>query len=58
MRKIIVICLALLVLGMSTAMAAEDMTLNVMLPDFYSDSDWVTLEAGNPVLQEIGRAHV
>ncbi|MBQ8095346.1 MAG: extracellular solute-binding protein [Clostridia bacterium] len=56
MRKIIVICLALLVLGMSTAMAAEDMTLNVMLPDFYSDSDWVTLEAGNPVLQAIYEA--
>ena len=31
----------------------EDMTLTVMLPDFYSDSDWKTLEDGNPILKEI-----
>ena len=31
----------------------EEITLNVMLPDFNSDKDWVTLEDGNPVLQFI-----
>ena len=36
--------------------AKEDMTLNVMLPDFYSDAEWVTLEDGNPVLQAIYEA--
>ena len=54
MKKILslFLCLAMIFSVMSFA-AAEDLTLNVMLPDFYSDSDWVTLEDGNPVLQAI-----
>ena len=54
MKKILslFLCLAMILSVMSFA-AAEDLTLNVMLPDFYSDSDWVTLEDGNPVLQAI-----
>ena len=52
MKKIVslFLCLAMLFSVMSFAAADEDLTLNVMLPDFYSDSDWVTLEDGNPVL--------
>ncbi len=55
MKKIVslFLCLALMLSVMSFAAAEEDLTLNVMLPDFYSDSDWVTLEDGNPVLQAI-----
>ena len=55
MKKIVslFLCLAMLLSVMSFAAAEEDMTLNVMLPDFYSDSDWVTLEDGNPVRQAI-----
>ena len=53
MKKLVslFLCLALLLSVMSFAAAEEDMTLNIMLPDFYSDSDFVTLEAGNPVLE-------
>ncbi len=55
MKKIVslFLCLALLLSVMSFAAAEEEMTLNVMLPDFYSDSDWVSLEDGNPVLKAI-----
>ena len=58
MKKIIslLMCLAMLLSVVSFAAAEEDMTLTVMLPDFYSDSDWVTLEDGNPVLQAIYEA--
>ncbi|MBQ7488022.1 MAG: extracellular solute-binding protein [Clostridia bacterium] len=58
MQKIVgcLLCLLLLVTTAGFAAADEDMTLNVMLPDFYSDSDWVTLEEGNPVLQAIYEA--
>ncbi len=54
MKKLVslFLCLALVLSVMSFA-AADDMTLNVMLPDFYSDSDFVTLEDGNQVLQAI-----
>ena len=55
MKKLVslFLCLALVLSVMSFAAAEEDMTLNVMLPDFYSDADWKTLEDGNPVLQAI-----
>jgi len=60
MKKLVSLFLVLaLVLSMMSFAAAEtkeDMTLNVMLPDFYSDSDWQTLEDGNPVLQAIYEA--
>ncbi len=58
MKKILslLLSLALLLSVMSFAAAEEDMTLNVMLPDFYSDAEWVTLEEGNPVLQAIYEA--
>lgn len=58
MKKIValLLCLAMLLSVASFAAAEEDMTLNIMLPDFYSDSEWVTLEAGNPVLQAIYEA--
>ena len=58
MKKLVslFLALALLLSVMSFAAAEEDMTLNVMLPDFQSDSDWVTLEDGNPVLQKIYEA--
>lgn len=58
MKKIValLLCLAMLLSMASFAAAEEDMTLNIMLPDFYSDSEWVTLEAGNPVLQAIYEA--
>ena len=58
MKKLVslFLCLALLLSVMSFAAAEEDMTLNIMLPDFYSDSDFVTLEAGNPVLEAIYKA--
>ena len=58
MRKIVslLLCLAMLLSVMSFATAEEDMTLNIMLPDFYSDADWKTLEDGNPVLQAIYEA--
>jgi putative aldouronate transport system substrate-binding protein len=55
MKKLVslFLCLAMLFSVMSFAAAEEDMTLNIMLPDFFSDSDWVTLEDGNPVLKAI-----
>jgi len=55
MKKLVslFLCLAMVLSVMSFAAAEEDMTLNVMLPDFYSDADWKTLEDGNPVLQAI-----
>ena len=58
MKKIVslFLCMALLLSVMSFAAAEEGMTLNVMLPDFYSDSDFVSLEDGNPVLQKIYEA--
>jgi len=58
MRKIVslFLCLAMVLSVMSFAAAEEDMTLNIMLPDFYSDSDWQSLEDGNPVLQKIYEA--
>ncbi len=58
MKKIVslFLSLALILSVMSFAAAEEELTLNVMLPDFYSDSDWQTLENGNPVLQAIYEA--
>ena len=58
MKKLVSLFLALAMLlsVMSFASAEEDMTINVMLPDFYSDSDFVSLEDGNPVLQKIYEA--
>ena len=58
MKKIVslFLCLALLLSVMSFAAAEEDMTLNIMLPDFFSDNEWKTLEDGNPVLQAIYEA--
>ena len=55
MKKIVSLfmCLAMLLSLVSIAVAEEDMTLKVMLPDFYSDAEWLTLEEGNPVLQAI-----
>ena len=55
MKKIVslFLCLALVLSVMSFAAAEEEMTLNVMLPDFYSDSEFVSFEDGNPVLQAI-----
>ena len=55
MKKLVslFLSLALLLSVMSFAAAEDDMTLNVMLPDFYSDSDWKSLEDGNPILQKI-----
>ncbi|MCR4877366.1 MAG: extracellular solute-binding protein [Clostridiales bacterium] len=60
MKKFVSLLLSLaLLLGMmsfAAAEAKEEMTLNVMLPDFYADSEWKTLEDGNPVLQAIYEA--
>ena len=58
MKKLVslFLSLALLLSVMSFATAEEDVTINVMLPDFYSDSDFVSLENGNPVLQKIYEA--
>ena len=60
MKKLVSLFLAAaMLLGMmsfASAEAKEEMTLNVMLPDFYSDSDFVSLEDGNPVLQAIYEA--
>ena len=53
---ILTLALALTMLSFALAEGNEEMTLTVMLPDFYSDSDWVTLEDGNPVLQAIYEA--
>ena len=60
MKKILSLVLALAMLfsfaSFASAEAKEEMTLKVMLPDFYTDSDWMTLEDGNPVLQAIYEA--
>ncbi len=58
MKKLVALFLSLVMLMsvMSFAAAEEDMTLNVMLPDFYSDSDFISLENGNQVLQKIYEA--
>ncbi|MBQ9196361.1 MAG: hypothetical protein IJ157_03875 [Clostridia bacterium] len=58
MKKLVSLFLALvMVLSVcSFAAAEEEMTLNVLLPDFYSDSDWMSLEDGNPILQAIYEA--
>ena len=58
MKKIVslLMCMAMLLSVVSFAAAEEDMTLKLMLPDFYSDSEWVTLEDGNPVLEAIYKA--
>ncbi len=60
MKKYLSLFLALaMVLSMcsfATAEAKEEMTLKLMLPDFYSDAEWKTLEAGNPILQKIYEA--
>ena len=55
MKKIVSLfmCLAMLISLVSFASAEDDMTLKVMLPDFYSDAEWMTLEDGNPVLKAI-----
>ena len=57
MKKFLSIVLALVmvlsVCSFASAEAKEDMTLKVMLPDFYSDAEWKTLEDGNPILQAI-----
>ena len=55
MKKIVSLLMALVMLFavMSFAAAEEDLTLNVMLPDFYADSEWMTFEDGNPVLKAI-----
>ncbi|MBQ4452009.1 MAG: extracellular solute-binding protein [Clostridia bacterium] len=57
MKKILSLALALImalsVMSFVAAEGKEEITLNVMLPDFNSDKDWVTLEDGNPVLQYI-----
>jgi putative aldouronate transport system substrate-binding protein len=57
MKKILSLVLALAMLfsfaSFASADAKEDMTLKIMLPDFNSQYDWVTLEDGNPILQAI-----
>ena len=59
MKKIASLFLSLVMvlaaLSFETA-AAEDMTLSILLPDFYPGAGWVTLEEGNPVLQAIYKA--
>lgn len=60
MKKLLALILAAVMLFsvMSFAVAEEESNdelfrLSVMLPDFYSDKEWMTYEDGNPVLQEI-----
>ena len=57
MKKILSLVLALAMLlsfaSFASADAKEDMTIKVLLPDFYSQYDWVSLEDGNPILQAI-----
>ena len=59
MKKLVSLVLALIMaLSLASFVSAEneEITLKVMLPDFNSDKDWVTLEDGNPVLQHIYEA--
>ncbi|MBR5380149.1 MAG: extracellular solute-binding protein [Clostridia bacterium] len=60
MKKILSLALALIlalsVMSFVAAEGKEEITLNVMLPDFNSDKDWVTFEDGNPILQAIYEA--
>ena len=58
MKKLAALFLALIMCFglMNFAAAEDDITLDVLLPDFYSDSEWQTLEDGNPVLQAIYEA--
>jgi putative aldouronate transport system substrate-binding protein len=61
MKKILslVLALAMLMSFAGIAMAddaKEDVTIKIMLPDFNSQHDWVTLENGNPILQAIYEA--
>ena len=59
MKKLASLVLALIMaLSLASFVNAEneEIDLNVMLPDFNSDKDWVTLEEGNPVLQHIYEA--
>ena len=57
MKKLLSLVLALVMLmsvaSIASAEEKEDMTLRIMLPDFYSQYDWMTLEDGNPILQAI-----
>ena len=57
MKKYLSLFLALaMVLSMcsfASAEAKEEITLNVMLPDFYADAEWKTFEDGNPILKAI-----
>ena len=56
MKKLVSVVLALiLALSLLSVVSAEneEITLNIMLPDFNSDKDWVTFEEGNPILQYI-----
>ncbi len=53
---VLALAMALSLMSFAAAEAKEEITLNVMLPDFNSDADWVTLEDGNPILQKIYEA--
>ena len=57
MKKILSLVLALAMLfsfaSFASAESKEEMTIKIMLPDFNSQYDWVTLEDGNPILQAI-----
>ncbi len=56
MKKITALFLALIMalsLCSAFAEAKEEITLNVMLPDFYSDADWQDFDEGNPILKRI-----
>ena len=50
---VLALCMMLSLAGIASAEAKEDMTITIMLPDFNSQYDWVTLEDGNPILQSI-----
>ena len=53
---VLALCMMLSLAGIASAEAKEDMTITIMLPDFNSQYDWVTLEDGNPILQSIYEA--
>ncbi len=50
------LCMVFSFMNLAFAEAGNEITLSVMIPDFYSYSDWMTLEEGNPVLQAIYEA--